>query len=55
MSDFAPVQDLLDTIESAVTLAGHEVSEGDSENSLTVLGNEADGVNYRIVIEPIAK
>lgn len=55
MSDFAPVQDLLDTIESAVTLAGHEFFEGDSENSLMVLGNEADGDNYRIVIEPIAK
>lgn len=49
------MQKILDTIESAVTLSGKEVFGSEMPNSLTILGDEDNGVNYRVTIEEIAK
>lgn len=50
-----PMQNVLDTIESAITLDGMEVMSGDAKNEIMVIGNENDGVNYRIAVEAVAK
>jgi len=49
------MQEILDTIESAVTLSGKEVFGSEMPNSLTILGDEDSGVNYRVTIKEIAK
>ena len=52
MSDFAPVQDLLDTIESAVTLSGYEIIDGHG-NTLTARCDKTD-TDYLITVEELA-
>ena len=50
-----PMQNVLDTIESAITLDGMEVMSGNAKNEIIAIGNENYGVNYRITVETVAK